>query len=528
MKTRNILYSALLLLLSGLTFTSCDDYLDVMPDNRTVIDNEEKVKKLLTSAYAENTHVLFTEYMSDNVDEFPNTNTSRFLDQIYHWEDITETNNESPERYWESSYASATAANMALEGIDKVGGATNTTLRECKAEALLCRAYAHFMLVNIFSKAYNSKTSDKDLGIYYQYETASKIGEVHDRGTVAEVYEKIDKDIQEALPLIGDTHYDVPKFHFNQKAAYAFAAKFYLYYEQWDKAIEYANKCLGSAPRTMLRDWSYYSTLASNREAYTLHYVASELNCNLLLLTGYSVAGVAFGNWSSYKKYTHGPYTDSHETSKASNIWGDAEFYDGGTKPYTSTSATYNIFWRLPYLFQYTDAVRGIGYYKTIYPAFTTDECLLNRAEAYIHKKNYDAAAADLTMWMQNIINTGMTLTPQSINDFYKPIAYSYDADGLSSTIKKHLHPTFEIGEEGSIDETMYQCLLGFRRIEQLETGQRWFDVKRFGIEILRRQMGANGMPAKATDKLSVDDERRAIQLPQRVIDSGMTPNPRK
>ena len=55
MKTRNILYSALLLLLSGLTFTSCDDYLDVMPDNRTVIDNEEKVKKLLTSAYAETT-----------------------------------------------------------------------------------------------------------------------------------------------------------------------------------------------------------------------------------------------------------------------------------------------------------------------------------------------------------------------------------------------------------------------------------------------------------------------------------------
>ena len=44
------------------------------------------------------------------------------------------------------------------------------------------------------------------------------------RGTLAEVYSKIDADLIEGLPLITDEFYSVPKYHFNQKAAYAFAA----------------------------------------------------------------------------------------------------------------------------------------------------------------------------------------------------------------------------------------------------------------------------------------------------------------
>ena len=40
-----------------LTCTSCNDWLDVMPDNRAEIDSSEKVYKLLVSAYPEISHV---------------------------------------------------------------------------------------------------------------------------------------------------------------------------------------------------------------------------------------------------------------------------------------------------------------------------------------------------------------------------------------------------------------------------------------------------------------------------------------
>ena len=71
-------------------------------------------------------------------------------------------------------------------------------------------------------------------------------------------------------------------------------------------------------------------------------------------------------------------------------------------------------------MFEYTDAVAGIGYRRSIFPLLTTDECLLNRAEAYIMTKQYDKAAADLTLWMQNITRSKTTLTPASITNFYK------------------------------------------------------------------------------------------------------------
>jgi hypothetical protein len=65
-------------------------------------------------------------------------------------------------------------------------------------------------------------------------------------------------------------------------------------------------------------------------------------------------------------------------------------------------------------------------------------------------------------------------------------------------------------------------CALHFRRIETLHDGLRWQDIKRYGIEIEHVQ-GKD--PAR---KLVWNDDRRAIQLPQEVIVSGMTANPRE
>ncbi len=59
------------------------------------------------------------------------------------------------------------------------------------------------------------------------------------------------KDLVEALPLINEDIYTVPKYHyFNRKAAYAFATRFYLFYTHADKsnytkAINCANVVLG-------------------------------------------------------------------------------------------------------------------------------------------------------------------------------------------------------------------------------------------------------------------------------------------
>ena len=60
------------LALAAIAFASCDDFLDKMPDSRAELDTEEKVVKMLVSAYPDNTYNMCAEFSSDNVDMIPN------------------------------------------------------------------------------------------------------------------------------------------------------------------------------------------------------------------------------------------------------------------------------------------------------------------------------------------------------------------------------------------------------------------------------------------------------------------------
>jgi len=526
-------YYTTVLALSGLMLASCNDFLDEMPDNRTELDTEEKIENLLVSAYPVHDPIVFAEYMSDNVDDMGENNpySERFIDQTYSWTDVTEEDNNSPELYWNDLNFRVESANTALAAIEEIGTKTSA-LRAARAEALLCRAYANFMLVNFFSLHYDA-TNPKALGICCIKEPETVLNPTYERGTVLENYADIQADIEAALKDVSDEYYSVPKYHFSRTAAYAFATRFYLFSEQWDKAIECANKVLGSNPSSMLRDWLVISKMTNSLTAITQHYIDASVNANLLLLTSYSDAGVKFGPYYSGKRYSHNSYIGNCETVTAlANLWGGSyDSYDYPVKKYSGTNLDTWLKWSLPSLFEYTDPVAGIGYQHTVYNAFTGDEILLSRAEAYIMKDMYDEAAADMTVWMHNVSSRSsgdLTLTPAYIQKFMAQITYSYeDKDRMVSTIKKHLHPKFNIGAEGSVQESMLQCVLAMRRYETLHEGKRWFDIKRYGIEIPRRTMSSDGTPSAVTDWLSVDDNRRAIQIPQKAIDAGYTPNPR-
>ena len=529
MKKKNKLYKALALTLSVLAFTSCNDFLDTMPDNRAEVNTEQKIQSILVSAYIDHEPILVSELISDNVDDFGenNPNTNRWYDDTFAWKDEAEGANESLNSFWESAFVSIASANQALQGIEDLGGATTTSLKECKAEALLCRAYNHFILASMFCKHYTS-SANKDLGLPYIEHPETELSPKYERGTLAELYEKIDRDLQEALPMVGDSYYTVPKYHFNTKAAYAFACRFYLYYEKWEEAIKYANLCLGSQAKTMLRNWKSMAAMTQEFSAITNEYINASSNANLLLLTAYSQAGLVFGPYRNFSRYSHGQYLAINEDMRASNIWGNSNSFYLPPKVYTGTNMDKTIFWKIPRIFEYTDPVANIGYSHTVYPAFTTDECLLNRAEAYIMLKRFNEAAADLTTWMQNITKSTLVLTPENITTFYNANDYSYsDEKGLNSTIKKHLNPSFSIDEEGSTQEAMLQCMLGFRRLETIHSGLRWQDIKRYGIEIPRRVMSATGIPERKNDFLSKDDKRRALQIPLKVRDAGLEANPR-
>ena len=525
---KKIQYILCLLALAG-----CDKFLDKMPDNRTEIDSQEKIQALLVSAYPPTDYMLVTEFMSDNVDDYGvnNPETDRFIDEVFAWKDVTESDNEDPESVWEASYHAIACANEALQAIDSLTRVDAVDLSAERSEALLCRAYNHFILVNVFCIAYNPETSTSDLGVPYSEKPETDLNPDYERGTVAEVYAKIEKDIEEALPHVSDRYYTVPKYHFNQKAAYAFAARFYLYYGKLEKSVEYATKCLGSEPASMLRDWEYQSTMTQKYSPIVEHYIDASLNCNLLLMTAYSKMGLAFGPYSVYSRYAHGNYLASYETGEAvPNLWnGSNRTYWMGMKEYEATNLDKTIFWKLPYLFEYTDPVARIGYYRTVYPAFAADQVLLERAEANALLENYDAALADMNLWIKNIASGDEEHLPREldldrVNSWFNDTPYHvWD----TSRVKKHLHPKFIQLEEGTTKENMVQCVLALKRVETLGQGLRWFDIKRYGIQLDRRIISAEGRPYRKTGTLEPFDKRTAVQIPRKVRDAGITPNPR-
>lgn len=536
MKIKNIIYKGSLMLASVAILASCSDQLDTLPDNRTTLDTPKKIAGLLVTAYPDRTPTLFNEWMSDNTDYMgaQNSQGNRGGDQYFFWQEQTEGGNDSPEQVWMLYYEGIYKANEALAAIEDQGGPKNDILRNSKGEALLIRAYDHFILANEFCRPYNGKTSTKDAGLYYATGIAdfSAAAEQSNRGTVADVYSKIAADIEAGIPLLNDT-YEVPKYHFNKQAAYAFATRFYLYYEKWEKAKEYADKLLGSNPAASLRDYRALQAMPLSKSDQAVKsaeaYCSASADCNLLVQTSVSNAGMALGPWLISKRYTLTNYLSETELFNSNNIWGTSSNLIW--KPFTVNSGENNfaLLMKLPREFEVRNTTTGTGYLHTLNVDFTMDEALLNRAEAEIMLGQNDAACADMTIWMKNFFNTNVTLTPTSVQTFFKAVPYAYaDAAKMVPSFKKHISPRFTIDAEGSVQESLLQCLLNFRRIETVHQGMRWMDIRRYNIEIPRRLIGANGKPSKNLDWLEKDDPRQVVQIPQSIREAGVAGNPTK
>ena len=109
-----------------------------------------------------------------------------------------------------------------------------------KAEAKIMRAWDHFILINTFAKAYNPETAATDGGVAiidkYDLEATPT------KSTVAQVYDFIIKDIEEALPYLQEEPVNV--YHPSKAFGYALAARVYLFHRDWKKAKEAAEESL--------------------------------------------------------------------------------------------------------------------------------------------------------------------------------------------------------------------------------------------------------------------------------------------
>ena len=475
-----------LLTLLLLCLVGCNKFLDKNPDSRVELDSADKIQKLLVSAYPNRTTAVVTEFSSDNIDDIGanNRRTLPFVSELAYWEQNFHEYGarDGLRNLWSDNYSMIYHANIALEAIDRLGGNT-PALRAARGEALVIRAYAHFVLVNLFGKHYNTQSSATDLGVPYIDEPINEFQAQRPRNTVAQVYQHIERDLTQGLPLINDSYYKVPKLHL-----------------------------LGETPTT-LRNWSAFQALSSE-DAHAKEYTRDDVEANLMLATVHTNA-TGYIDGSSVARFTHGAALSLRETFRDEhNLWQN-NYNDKAFERYRTEISKYT----------YTKYPTYVNNRSQIV-LFSTDETLLVRAEARILQGKYAAAVADLGYFTKGYLASGREFTQAEITTAYQRMAYaSYDTTTLLSyaTQKKRLYPDFAIN---STQENLLHFLLQCRRLLTLGEGLRWYDIRRYGIEIYRHQLDNEGT-AYIKGVLSKDDKRRTLPLPIDVVAAGMQQNDR-
>lgn len=535
----------------AMSLSSCNEFLDKLPDNRVDPTTPDQLLLMLVDGYSTGNYAKYCELSGDNIidNNSPDDDGVRYNleannvidDEMFAWEDaVSDMDVDSPSSIWEGAYHGIAVANHVLDYINKwraerreFSEEDQAKLAAAEAEAYLVRAYNHFVLVNVFAMPYG-KTSDTDLGVPYVTEPETEVLVHYNRNTVKEVYDLIEQDLIKGLAGVNDSYYDVTKYHFNTKAANAFAARFYLYKRDYENVIKYADNVLGagiSTASTMMR--KYWATNYSNADANIQSYISAESASNLMLVATNS------GFWRSIGTGTrYGVNRDA--ATETLYGWGPTWSNTGYIlhpcyigKLYINGTQEYGVYFlKLGELFEYTDKVAGIGYVHIVRTEFTAEETLLCRAEAKIYTGDIEGAVADLKVWDDSRKDLPATyqfedLTSELIRSYYDEAAHqtpTSEYDPRPGVFKKlHIDEVCPSDKYAlTADKLPYiYCLLHFRRIETIFDGYRWFDIKRYGIEVTHH------IGRTRVETLTLNDPRRALQIPAEVISAGMEGNNR-
>lgn len=478
--------------LSALFFSaSCKKFLENQPDDRTELNSPVKVAELLANAYPHGSYVTMAESMSDNAGD--KGTTGRSLPNSLAWsytDQVDASSLDTPPFYWNACYKAIAAANYALEAIEKASD--KSAYAASKGEALVARAYVHFMLVSFFAKAYDPATAATDPGIPYVTAPQKIVEGNYTRGTVASVYENIEKDLVEGLPLIRNNSYKVPKYHFTTQAANAFAARFYLFKRDYQKVIDHANAVFpGNTVVDNLRPWNTTYSVLGYYELQAL-YTNSTEPANLLLQEANSIWGrsYAYYNYGLSSAVRAAVYNAANNPARRTLAMTNKIF--GGNE------TVYNIpKFREHFVKETISANFGDPY--NMVPLFTSEEVLFNRAEAYAMKGDNAMAIADLDAYLSKRITS-----------------YSVTADKFTEAKALAFFPNTPI------KDALVGTVINFKRMEFMHEGLRWFDIVRLKIPI--EHISVDG---KTKITLGVNDPRRVVQIPQDAVAAGLAPNPR-
>lgn len=255
------IYRILILTILALSvFSGCDEYLDENPSKTTSVVPEtiEHLESLLNNyekfASEPASEIIFgTDDFGLNKELYDAHNGAYALTDVQFatWDKEYLPNYDRP--YWTEEWEKIFTANLILANLGNVTG-DEVQKSNMKAEAHFVRVYSYFKLVDIYCLPYND-SNKQELGLPIKQTTSFE--ESLERANLEETWNFMKEDLEKALEL------DRPMGSYNGYnkiwrattiAVKAFAARFYLAMNDYEKALYYAKEVL--AEYNYLRDYN--------------------------------------------------------------------------------------------------------------------------------------------------------------------------------------------------------------------------------------------------------------------------------
>lgn len=485
MKTR------IYLLLFIVSCFGCSDFLKEKSGDEVRPASVEDLEQLLLGSGYGNTHNMYycTEIFTDNI---VSNGVTYSVHQTVHdknkwkysWDEkmFTESGGGHDPAFWQAPYEGILGCNLVLDNLNDMPG--DQRLRESlRGEALILRAWYYLHLVNFFGIAYNQGSPETDLGVPLKL-NSTVTGDYFTRNTVGEVYTRIEQDLLEGNRLLTENDYKRDYFRVGHLAAKAILSRVYLYMENWDKALAYADSVL--QVKADLLDlntlaWKGISDLR-NRNVGSVYTVTNpdeiiwgrELNDGFVNEAWYikNPFSVSDNLWGMYDKSLYNEYL----SGKTEDIRGILYFSWGQDMGALLTGGEMN----------FRDGImKGLADYGG-YQGIRTAELYLNRAEVYARKY---------------LVNGDETCREAALVD-------------LNELRRHRYNNAFTYNE---LDITGGQELLDFclaeRRKELCgETNHRWCDLRRLGVTV-KHVLVENGKT-----EYEKDMARYALPIPEEIL----------
>lgn len=348
--------------------SSCKKYLDEKPNKSYIIPESLKDFQALLDYFPKmnNADSYAAEVSADDyyvtTDDFYSY-LPREEQRTYSWAKDSLFDASSSTNGWSDTYKSVYIANTVLEGVEKIDGQSNPEWQNVKGQALFFRAKAFHQLAITWAKGYSPTTASSDLGIPLILK--ADFNQQSTRATLQATYDRIIKDLQEAVSLLPNTA--ITPMRPSKVAAYAMLARVYLYINDYDNALENAVSAL-NLQNTLLD----YNALDSASDAPIQPLNAEVLFSSTMVYP--NALYLAKGDSTLMKTF--------HPNDLRKNIF----FKDNGDRTFMFKGSYDN---------------------SSFFTGLATDELILIKAECNARKGNIFQAMTDLNILMEKRWKSG-------------------------------------------------------------------------------------------------------------------------